>query len=283
MTASTSRRRWPPGDHLEPRASDYPPPAFWQTLEAAVGDVSKALSHLAPTPVLAEHTYVVAADGTFGDQYRAPFGALFVLSGSATQLVIAQGAKAAGAPGPGPGSFIVPALGAVCVNLAGYSWTGYGGTPGALVTVQALTRPVVPSSSGTSGAALTAINGSVLPAGPTSVYARGQSAAAPAANTVLAQLAVLPAGWWQLSAVLGFGGTAEATTADNFQLTAGGVAVTGYASLYATAAANVSTPAGPFLMHSDGVNAFAIAVGATAGSAGAIYKASLQADQYNAR
>lgn len=164
----------------------------------------------------------------------------------------------------------MPPLGSVTVNLSGYGWTIYGGIPGELVTVQALTRPVIPSSSGVSGAG--------LPAGPATVYQRGQ-ATAPVAGTVLAQLAVVPAGWWQLSLLLGFGATAETTTPDNFALQLGATDL--YPNLYVIDNANQTTPAGPFLAQSDGVNHFEVVVPANA-SAGAIYKASIQADAYNA-
>lgn len=45
-----TRRRWPPHDRPLPREDDHP--AYFEPMARAIGDLSKALEHLAPSVVL---------------------------------------------------------------------------------------------------------------------------------------------------------------------------------------------------------------------------------------
>lgn len=137
-------RRWPPRDRQqEPPPPDLP--AYWTPGTPPIpGDWQKALENLAPSVVIGSATYQLDAAGQAVEQYRAPFAALAVTSGSAQQLIVSTGPRGVAAPGPGPGTAIVPNLGHVTVNLRGNAWSIYGGLPGDLVTVQAFSKPMVP-------------------------------------------------------------------------------------------------------------------------------------------
>jgi hypothetical protein len=259
-------RRWPPAG---PRHPEPPPDDYVVDWPGAIGDLSKALQHLAPGTVLGEATYALSAAGQAGDQYRAPYAALAITSFSASQLTITEGTLKASAPGPGPGSAIVAPRGFRVVNMKGYAWSLYGGQSGDLVTVEAFTRPQN-ADAGSVGAL-------VIPPAvhPASVYRAGL-ATAPLIGTAIVTLPVLAAGLWTITVTAGFGGTAEATTPDNFSLNLGGAVL--YSSLAVPAVINSMTPVGKFLVASDGVNAITLK-NPVAASAGAIYHGALQADQ----
>lgn len=98
--------------------------------------------------------------------------------------------------------------------------------------------------------------------------AAGTSAAAPAANSGIAALAVTP-GYWEFQVSCGFGGTAETTTVDNFFFNVGAISC----RLSAVSVANqMGQPVRVYAQVTSG--GFAqVAVGGTAGSSGSIYKA----------
>ena len=162
----TAKLRWPPHDKQLPRDDDIP--AYFQPMATAVGDLAKVLEHLAPSVVIGSNTFQLDASGQAAEQYRAPYAALTVTSTSAFPLIISAGPKGVAAPGPGPGSAVVPSYGHISVNMKGNAWSLYGGAPGDLVTVQALARPVAPlASSGTYAVAKPVWTNAVAGAGPT--------------------------------------------------------------------------------------------------------------------
>jgi hypothetical protein len=232
-----------------------------------IGDLSRVLRHLAPTAVLAEGTYALNGAGQAADQYRAPYAALAVTSFSSQQLTISSSPPQASVPGPGPGSAIVPPRGFRVVNMSGYAWSLYGGEPGELVTVEAFTRPQ---------AAHAAFGPAAGFAGPATVYNAG-FAVGPAAGTAIAILPVLPAGWWTITIAAGFGGTAETTTPNNFQLTLGAAVL--YPALAVPLAVNAITQVGRFRVRSDGAGQIALRNPVAAAPVSAFYQGSLQADQ----
>ena len=188
-----TRRRWPPHDKLLPREDDHP--AYFAPMTEAIGDLSKALEHLAPSVVIGEGLYQLDAAGQAAEQYRAPFAALAVTSTSGFPLIIAAGPKGIAAPGPGPGSSVVPAYGPVSVNMKGNAWTLYGGAPGDLVTVQALARPVAPAAAVGTFAPAKPVWSNLAGGAGVTLVASGQSpvlAIAPY-STLLLQVSVLGA------------------------------------------------------------------------------------------
>lgn len=114
-------------------------------LAAIIGDLTRTLDRLAPAGVLGTQTYVLDSSGQATEQYKVPFAALAVDSGSASTLTITNSPRST-APPSGPGVAIIKPRAFVLANLKGYAWTIYGGTPGELVTVQALSRPHAPVS-----------------------------------------------------------------------------------------------------------------------------------------
>lgn len=139
-----SRRRWPPRDRQKAPPPDEEPAYYLPGVPVNSRDWQKVLEGLAPSVVLGEGTYQLDALGQAAEQYRAPFAALAVTSGSAAQLLVSAGPRAVAAPGPGPGVAIVPTLGHITANMKGNAWTIYGGLPGDLVTVQAFSKPMLP-------------------------------------------------------------------------------------------------------------------------------------------
>lgn len=102
-----------------------------------------------------------------------------------------------------------------------------------------------------------------------STSANGTTGAAPTAGAAIATLAVFDF-YYRVDVYVGFGGTAEATTADNFVLKSNGVAV---ATLSAASAANTLSPKYTFFVNPGGSVNLTVNVGGTNGSAGSIYKA----------
>jgi hypothetical protein len=104
---------------------------------------------------------------------------------------------------------------------------------------------------------------------------QGRTTTAPGANTALVTVALEAGAYYDVEVLIGFGATAEATTADNFQLLFGGVAVTDKLSSPVAVNGWVNSPFR--------CRVFAAAAGnltvnnITAGSAGAIYRAQLTA------
>lgn len=110
----------------------------------AIGDLSRKFAALSPE-ILGSATYQVGAAGNpVGEQYRVPFRALSISSTSTQYLVLtADSAKQSG-PSSGAGVAIIPPRGFYVANMAGYTWTVYGGLAGDQVTVSAFTRPMPP-------------------------------------------------------------------------------------------------------------------------------------------
>lgn len=142
-------RRWPPGDKAAsaPWAGTGLPPDGPVAAEivTAIGDLSGLLRQLAPR-VLGAATYQLDARGQASDQYRLPFAAIAITSFSAQKLVLAAMPIQAAAPGNGPGITIVPPNAFRLVNLAGYTWSVYGGTQGDQICVEVLSRPQPPAA-----------------------------------------------------------------------------------------------------------------------------------------
>lgn len=146
---SARARRWPPGDKTASSPwtgtglpPDGPGPA---EIITAIGDLSGLLRQLAPR-VLGAATYLLNAQGQASDQYRLPFAAIAIASFSAQKLTLAAMPAQAAAPGAGPGVTIIPPNAFRLVNLAGYTWSVYGGTPGDQICVEVLTRPQPPAA-----------------------------------------------------------------------------------------------------------------------------------------
>jgi len=117
-----------------------------------------------------------------------------------------------------------------------------------------------------------AVNNSQVTNRYASVSAVGTTGAAPTAGTTIASVATFDF-YYQVDVYVGFGGTAEATTADNFVLKAG--ATTLY-TLPAVSAANQLQKLTFFVNPCGAVN-LTVNVGGTNGSAGSIYKATIVA------
>jgi hypothetical protein len=115
-----------------------------ERIAAGLANLAKALGQLAPA-VIDVSTVIIGADGTAAGQYRVPYKALTVDSQSAQLLTVANGPRST-APASGPGVAYVPAGKFRVLNLTGYAWTIYGGTPGDKVTVSAYASPQPPAA-----------------------------------------------------------------------------------------------------------------------------------------
>lgn len=159
------------------------------------------------------------------------------------------------------------ALRARCTAVSG------GTSPTVNVFVTTSQTPFQISSGGTAPASRVTVVGAVDNTQVVNRYAstsaRGTSAAAPTAGTAIATLAVFDF-YYKVDVVVGFGGTAEATTVDNFVLQSNGVTV---ATLSAVNAANTQSPVYTFYVNPGGSVNLTVNVGGTNGSAGSIYKA----------
>lgn|GEM_PF-3199834 len=141
-------RRWPPA----PRKSELPggnaghaglagPEPDWPK---AIGDLTDLLRKMLPGSVLGEDTYQLSVLGQAADQYKIPFAALAISSNSASQLFLTADTLKIGPPPSGPGVAVIPPRGFAVVNMKGYAWSVYGGSPGDQITIQAFTRPQPP-------------------------------------------------------------------------------------------------------------------------------------------
>jgi hypothetical protein len=101
-----------------------------------LGDVGKLLDRMTPK-IIEVRTIVLDANGCAHNGYHVPYKALCIDSGSAKLLTVANMTLQSEAPGQGPGIVFVRIGGTRVVNLAGYSWSIYGGNAGELVTVTA--------------------------------------------------------------------------------------------------------------------------------------------------
>jgi hypothetical protein len=149
-----------------------------------------------------------------------------------------------------------------------------GGTaPTVNVYVTTSQTPFQISSGGTAPASRVTVVGAVDTTQVVNRYAstsaRGTTGAAPTAGTAIATLAVFDF-YYRVDVVVGFGGTAEGTTIDNFVLNSNGVAI---ATLSAVNAANTQSPIYTFYVNPGGSVNLTVNVGGTNGSAGSIYKA----------
>lgn len=106
------------------------------------------------------------------------------------------------------------------------------------------------------------------------VSANGTTGAAPTAGAAIATLALFDF-YYQVDVYVGFGGTAEATTADNFTLKAG--ATTVISSISVANVANTLSQKYTFFVNPGGAVNLTVNVGGTNGSAGSIYKAMIVA------
>lgn len=171
-------RRWPPAPRHPAPAGENAGHAGLDTAgmdwPAAIGDLSDLLRMMLPGSVLGEDTYQLDRFGQAGDQYKIPFAALAISSTSASQLSLCADTLKIGPPPSGPGVAVIPPRGFAVVNMKGYAWSVYGGTPGDQITIQAFTRPQVPifEAGPLTGAALgtVAVSGSL---GSSSDYPAG--------------------------------------------------------------------------------------------------------------
>lgn len=158
-------------------------------------------------------------------------------------------------------------LRARCTAVAG------GTAPTVNVYVTTSQTPFQVSTGGTAPASRVTVVGAVDTTQVVNRYAstsaRGTSTAAPASGTAIATLGVFDF-YYRVDVVVGFGGTAESTTVDNFVLQSNGVAV---ATLSAVNAANTQSPVYTFYVNPGGTVNLTVNVGGTNGSAGSIYKA----------
>lgn len=140
-------RRWPPeGRHHPGRESAEAELAerFGQ-LHAVIGDMTRALAALVPV-ALDTRTIVLDAAGIGTAQFRVPFKAVAVWSGSAQNVTLTSSPPMASAPPQGPGVALIPKGGFAAHNLSGYAWTIYG-TAGDQLTVATFGRPIMPAGS----------------------------------------------------------------------------------------------------------------------------------------
>lgn len=153
-----------------------------------------------------------------------------------------------------------------------------GGTsPTVNVYVTTSQTPFQISSGGTAPASRVTIVGAVdttqVVNRYASVSATGTTTAAPAAGATIASVNVFDF-YYKVDVEVGFGGTAEATTADNFVLKAGST------TLYTIPAYNLANTAGnirTFYVNPGSTTTLTVNVGGTGGSAGSIYKATVTA------
>lgn len=96
----------------------------------------------------------------------------------------------------------------------------------------------------------------------------------PAAHSAIVTLPVLPAGWWNITVYAGFGGTAEATTPNNWALVSG--ATTVVPAIDVALATNTQTNVGTFPVYSDGTSNITLQ-NPVAASASAFYQGALLA------
>ncbi len=115
------------------------------SLVKALGDLSRVLRRMAPL-VLGTEVIALDASGQAARQFRVPFAAVAVLSESAAALIVTSSTPGPGAPGPGPGAGRIPPRCYVVHNLAGYSWTIYGGAANDLVTVTTFGQAQTPAA-----------------------------------------------------------------------------------------------------------------------------------------
>jgi hypothetical protein len=100
----------------------------------------------------------------------------------------------------------------------------------------------------------------------------GTSTAAPAAGTQIATLSTVSYAYYRADIIVGFGSTAESTANDNFVLKDG---ATTLATIPVSNIANTMSQAHTLYVNSANGN-LSINVGASAGSAGSIYKATIR-------
>lgn len=159
-------------------------------------------------------------------------------------------------------------LRARCTAVAG------GSSPTVNVYVTTSQTPFQISTGGTAPASRVTVVGAVDTTQVVNRYAStsadGTTGAAPTAGAAIATLAVFDF-YYRVDVYVGFGGTAEATTADNFTLKAG--ATTVVSSLSASGVANTMSQKYTFFVNPGGSVNLTVNVGGTNGSAGSIYKA----------
>jgi hypothetical protein len=115
-------------------------------LGATIGDLRNAIQAMIPT-VLSAETVLLDQFGTATRQYRVPFRSIAITSNSAATLTIAASPLGPAAPPSGPGvSLVGPKCFRIC-NMAGYTWSIYGGAPGDQVVVETYARPQPPNAS----------------------------------------------------------------------------------------------------------------------------------------
>ena len=264
------RHRWPAKQTSappRPRPADVEAAAI-----AAIGDLTAAVRSLAPV-VLDVATFQLDANGQATRQYRVPFAAVAVTSGSLLTLTIASGPPQSAAPGSGPGAGQVPALGFAAHNIAGQAWTIYGGNPGEVVTVATFGRPVPPVSE--SGQ----ITGTVTAAafGQASQKQFG-TATNPGAGATIAQIAALSAvGLYQVDWSVSMGAPATgAGDANNMQIQLGGQ--TPFTAMYPSTAGANPVPQPRLWLRSTNINAtLKVAAIAAAAAATSVYEAQIVA------
>lgn len=149
-----------------------------------------------------------------------------------------------------------------------------GSSPTVNVYVTTSQTPFQISTGGTAPASRVTVVGAVDTTQVVNRYgsttANGTTGAAPASGAAIATLAVFDF-YYRVDVYVGFGGTAEATTADNFVLKAGATTVA--SSISVSNVANTMSQKYTFFVNPGGTVNLTVNVGGTAGSAGSIYKA----------
>lgn len=252
------RHRWPAKQTSTP---PRPRPADVETAAIkAIGDLTNAVLSLAPV-VLDSSTFQLDANGQATRQFRVPFAAVAVTSGSVARLTIASGPPGAAAPGPSAGAGHVPPLGFAAHNISGRVWTIYGGSAGDLVTVTTFGRPVPPSAdpgittahaTGTAAVAVSAAGATAAATLPAGVSAGGFSVSFgnfSVANTVVGTLTGAAGGTQTFEFVLSPGALPPALFAVNFPAPIPPAAPGGQIAL--TLPGNINSP--PFAVNLYGV------------------------------
>jgi hypothetical protein len=120
--------------------------AYTQHLEliaARMTETAVLTRGLVINDVLWSGPVAIGPDGHWTHSFQVPFAAVVVLNMNAAVVQVSNAGPAVGPPGPGPGSFTVPATAFARRNLAGREITVYG-VAAQLVEIEVLARPVEP-------------------------------------------------------------------------------------------------------------------------------------------
>jgi hypothetical protein len=132
----------------------------------------------------------------------------------------------------------------------------------------------VPATGGGSGTGV--VSSSPQIANKYATQANGNTTTAPVQFAVLANVTIATTGYYRVKATYGYGGTAEATTPDNFQMTKTNTAISSMPA--PVAGANTLFPSQEFFVNCVAGDVLKI-ITTTAGSAGSVYKTYLTVDR----